>query len=144
MYLLNKGFGIFILYIILLYFLYNIIVFFLKIYWFNHRRVHKFTKINLLQVLRFRLQPSWLGRIDQISRTKRLTDYPRHKPYPQVTWVFWNHHHWRHLWKTNKKAVNFFLMTFPSHSMAHNHDTPELKHLMNLPVTATTSIYLKF
>jgi hypothetical protein len=28
--------------------------------------------------------------------------------------------------------------------MTHNHDTPELKRLMDLPVTATTSTYSKF
>jgi len=35
-------------------------------------------------------------------------------------------------------------MTFPSHSMAHNHDTPELNCLIDLPITATTSTYSKF
>jgi hypothetical protein len=28
--------------------------------------------------------------MDQIARTKRLTNYPRHKPYPQATWTFWD------------------------------------------------------
>jgi len=28
--------------------------------------------------------------MNQIARTKRLTNYPRHKPYPQATWTFWD------------------------------------------------------
>jgi hypothetical protein len=35
-------------------------------------------------------------------------------------------------------------MTFPSYSMANNHDTPELERLMDLPVIASTSAHSNF
>jgi hypothetical protein len=35
-----------------------------------------------------RHQPPWLGRIDQISIKKILTDYSRSKLFPQATWIF--------------------------------------------------------
>jgi hypothetical protein len=35
-------------------------------------------------------------------------------------------------------------MTFPSHYMANNHDTPELERLMDLPVIASTSAHSNF
>jgi hypothetical protein len=35
-------------------------------------------------------QPYWLGRMNHITRIKRLADYPAYKPYSQTTWIFWD------------------------------------------------------
>jgi hypothetical protein len=58
---------------------------------------------------------------------------------------FLEHHQLHHPLNTDKKKVlKFFLMTFPSHYMANNHDTPELERLMDLPVIASTSAHSNF
>ena len=46
-------------------------------YLFKHRKVPKFIKEGLCkyQALTISHQPPWLGRMDHIVRTKRLTDY---------------------------------------------------------------------
>jgi len=57
---------------------------------------------------------------------------------------FLEHHHWSCLWETYQIDVSFILMTFPSHSMAHNHNTLRLDHLINLCVTMSTFAHLDF
>jgi hypothetical protein len=62
----------------------------------KHLRVPKSTKEDLLQVLASnhlglpgtKHHPPWLERINQIVKTKRLTDYPTHMSCSQVTWIF--------------------------------------------------------
>jgi hypothetical protein len=35
-------------------------------------------------------------------------------------------------------------MTIQNHYIAHNHDTPELERLMNLPITTSTFVHSDF
>jgi hypothetical protein len=35
-------------------------------------------------------------------------------------------------------------MTIQNHYIAHNHDTPELERLMNLPITVSTFVHSDF
>jgi hypothetical protein len=45
--------------------------------------------------------------MDQIARTKRLINYPRHKSCPQAIWIFLEHHRKRkkRLFKQKKKKI---------------------------------------
>ena len=57
--------------------------FFSRKYMLKHHKVSEFLKWNILQVLG-RHQPHWSRKIDQIVKTKRLTDYSRYKPYSKL------------------------------------------------------------
>jgi hypothetical protein len=43
--------------------------------------------------------------------------------------------------KIKQKAISFFLMTFPSHFMAYNHNIPGLERLMDLPISTGSTAY---
>jgi hypothetical protein len=44
--------------------------------------------IDLYQIPSTSYQQLWLGKIDQIVRIKRLTDYLIHKSCSYITWIF--------------------------------------------------------
>jgi len=54
----------------------------------NHQKVPKFIKADLLKISGARLQPPWLGKMDQIARTKRLTNYSNLSLVPKLLGLF--------------------------------------------------------
>ena len=87
---LNKRFEIFIFYCIFTFrvSLCNIIVLSLKKITNLIIGEFKFIKLDFLQVSSTRFQLPWLEIINQIVRTKKLTNYPRHKSYSNLLELF--------------------------------------------------------
>jgi hypothetical protein len=118
-----------------------------KRYLFKHWIIFKFTKKNFLQVSDTNYQPPWLRMMDQIAKTKRLTNYPKHKLCLWATWIFWNIINNTIYEKLIKKSLIFLLklvyQCLQSPSNTDNQNTPEMGYVMALSTFVGTFVPLK-
>jgi hypothetical protein len=83
--------------------------------------------------------------MDQIVRTKRLTNYSLYKSCFYATWVFLGHHLWHLMWEIIKKTINCSSWIGFWHPlsllMANNQNTSGIGCVTDLSMTVTQLLH---